>query len=112
MPLARTVMAQSGMTSLKPKKPVLLEHINSWRMHRQYLDRPFDGKNIADLIKAIGWIYTPGGSTPYLAIWARKPSFSLNDLNHLVFPEPKLVQIETNPAAMPMVTKVMPMATA
>lgn len=64
-------------------------------MHRQYLDRPFTSKNLLELIKAIGWVYSPGCSTPYLSLWARLSSFKTEDLNRLVFDEKKLVQIET-----------------
>src|SRR6266853_981459 len=83
------------MTSSKVKKPISLEQVNSWRMHRQFLDRPFASKNIVDLIKSVGWIYSPGCSTPYLALWARLSSFKADDLNRLVFDERKLVQLET-----------------
>lgn len=64
-------------------------------MHRQHLDRPFAAKNIPELIKSVGWIYSPGCSTPYLALWARLGSFKLEDLNRLVFDDRKLVQLET-----------------
>jgi hypothetical protein len=83
------------MTSPKVKKPVSLQHINSWRMHRQFLDRPFPSKDIVDLVTTIGWVYSPGCSTPYLACWARMPSFKVEDLNRLVFDERRLVQLET-----------------
>jgi hypothetical protein len=83
------------MTSPKVKKPVPLSHLNSWRMHRQFLDRPFPSKNLLDLVKSIGWIYSPGCSTPYLTIWARTTSFKAEDLNRLVFDDRKLVQLET-----------------
>src|SRR6266446_7491088 len=83
------------MTSSKVKKPISLEQVNSWRMHRQFLDRPFSSKNIVDLIKSVGWIYSPGCSTPYLALWARLSSFKADDLNRLVFEERKLIQLET-----------------
>ena len=83
------------MTSPKARKPVSLEYLNSWRMHRQFLDRPFSSKNILDLVKSVGWIYSPGCSTPYLALWARLSSFKAEDLNRLVFDEKKLVQLET-----------------
>ena len=79
----------------KLKKPVSLPHLNSWRMHRQYLDRPFGSNKLLDLINAIGWIYSPGCSTPYLSLWARLSSFKTEDLNKLVFDERKLVQLET-----------------
>lgn len=72
-----------------------LATINSWRMHRQFLDHPFASKNVLDLVKSIGWIYSPGCSTPYLALWARLSSFKSEDLNRLVFDEKKLVQLET-----------------
>jgi serine/threonine-protein kinase HipA len=39
-------------------------------MRRQYLDRPFPSKNVLGLIESIGWIYSPGCSTPYLSLWA------------------------------------------
>jgi hypothetical protein len=83
------------MTSSKVKKPISLQQINSWRMHRQYLDRPFASKNIVDLVKSVGWIYSPGCSTPYLALWARMSSFKADDLNRFVFDDRKLIQLET-----------------
>src|SRR6267142_6431143 len=83
------------MTSSKVKKPISLQQINSWRMHRQFLDRPFASKNIVDLVKSVGWIYSPGCSTPYLALWARMSAFKADDLNRLVFDDRKLVQLET-----------------
>jgi hypothetical protein len=64
-------------------------------MHRQSLDRPFPSKNILELIKTIGWIYSPGCSTPYLSLWARISSFKAEDLNRLIFEDRKLVQLET-----------------
>src|SRR5215475_13659657 len=83
------------MPSLKVKKPVSLEHLNSWRMHRQFLDHTYPSKNILDLIRAIGWIYSPGCSTPYLSLWSRMPSFKAADLGKLVFDDRKLIQVET-----------------
>ncbi len=83
------------MTSTKVKKPVSLQQINAWRMHRQFLDRPFPSKDIVELINSIGWVYSPGCSTPYLACWARMGSFKAEDLNRVVFEEKKLVQLET-----------------
>src|SRR5438093_10348202 len=83
------------MTSSKVKKPVPLDRINYWRMHRQYLDRPYPSKHVLDLIKSVGWIYSPGCSTPYLAMWARMSSFKADDLNRVVFDEHKLIQLET-----------------
>ena len=83
------------MTTPKGKKPVSPEHLNSWRMHRQFLDRPYPSKNLLDLVKSIGWIYSPGCSTPYLGLWARTSSFKAEDLNRLVFDDRKLVQLET-----------------
>src|SRR5215510_12383589 len=79
----------------KLKKPVSLPHLNSWRMRRQFLDRPFGSNKLLDLINAIGWIYSPGCSTPYLSLWARLSSFKTDDLNKLVFDDQKLVQMET-----------------
>jgi hypothetical protein len=64
-------------------------------MRRQYLDRPYPSKNILELIKAVGWIYSPGCSTPYLSLWARMNGFKAEDLNRLVFDDGKLVQLET-----------------
>ena len=83
------------MTSSKVKKPVTLEFLNSWRMHRQFLDHPYPSKNILDLIRAVGWIYSPGCSTPYLSLCARIPSIRSDDLNKLVFDDHKLIQLET-----------------
>jgi len=83
------------MTSSKVKKPVPLHHLNWWRMHRQFLDHPFPSKNISDLIRAVGWIYSPGCSTPYLSLWARSSSFKAADLDKLVFDDHKLIQLET-----------------
>src|SRR5438132_8419713 len=83
------------MTGSKVKKPVPLAHLNSWRMHRQFLDHPFGSKSLLELIKSIGWIYSPGCSTPYLSLWAKITSFKAEDLNRLVFDDHKLVQVET-----------------
>ena len=83
------------MTSSKVKKPVSQHHLNVWRMHRQFLDHPFPSRNVSDLIHSIGWIYSPGCSTPYLSLWARNPSFKGSDLDKLVFEDHKLVQLET-----------------
>lgn len=83
------------MTSFKVKKPVPLEHLNSWRMHRQFLDHPFPSKNLLDLIRSTGWIYSPGCSTPYLSLWARSSALKMADLDKLVFDDRKLVQLET-----------------
>ena len=83
------------MATPKIKKPISLEKINSWRMHRQYLNRPYPSKSILDVVKSIGWLYSPGCSTPYLALWARMTSFKSQDLNKLVFEDQKLIQLET-----------------
>src|SRR5258705_3722294 len=83
------------MTHPKTKKPISIQRLNSWRMRRQSLDKPFASKNILDLIRSVGWIYSPGCSTPYLALWARLNSFKTEDLNRLVFDERKIVQLET-----------------
>jgi hypothetical protein len=64
-------------------------------MHRQFLDHPFPSKNISDLIRSIGWIYSPGCSTPYLSLWARNTSLKAGDLDKLVFDDHKLIQLET-----------------
>src|SRR6185436_13683047 len=64
-------------------------------MHRQFLDHPFPSKNLSDLIRSIGWIYSPGCSTPYLSLWARSSSFKAADLDKLVFDDRKLIQLET-----------------
>ena len=64
-------------------------------MHRQFLDHAFSSKSLLELIKSIGWIYSPGCSTPYLSLWARMTSFKAEDLNRLVFDDHKLVQVET-----------------
>ena len=83
------------MTGSKVRKPVPISHLNAWRMQRQFLNRPFGSKNIVDLIKSIGWIYSPGCSTPYLSLWARMSPFRAEDLNRLVFDDHKLLQLET-----------------
>jgi hypothetical protein len=84
-----------SMPSSKVKKPISLEHLNSWRMHRQFLDHPYPSKNLLDLIRATGWIYSPGCSTPYLTLWSRTSSFKASDLDKLVFDDHKLIQLET-----------------
>src|SRR5215471_9996802 len=83
------------MTSYKVKKPVPFHHLNSWRMHRQFLDHPYPSKNLTDLMRSIGWIYSPGCSTPYLSLWARSSSFKAADLDKLSFDDRKLIQLET-----------------
>jgi hypothetical protein len=64
-------------------------------MHRQFLDHPFPSKTILEMIRAIGWIYSPGCSTPYLSLWSRSSSFKAGDLDKLVFEDKKLIQLET-----------------
>ncbi|HEY2384066.1 MAG TPA: crosslink repair DNA glycosylase YcaQ family protein [Terriglobia bacterium] len=83
------------MTSSKVKKPISLDLLNSWRMHRQFLDHAYPSKNVLDLIRATGWIYSPGCSTPYLSLFARIPTIRPEDLNKLVFEDHKLIQLET-----------------
>src|SRR6185369_10038609 len=56
---------------------------------------PLNSKSIPDLLKATGWIYSPGCSTPYLSLWARMANFKTEDLNRIVFEDRKLVQMET-----------------
>ena len=76
-------------------KTLSFNHLNAWRMHRQWLDRPFTGRSLLDLVKSVGWIYSPGCSTPYLSLWARMPKFRRSTLDRLVFRDQKLVQLET-----------------
>src|SRR5215471_19155734 len=83
------------MTNSRVKKPLSLEHVNSWRMHRQFLDHAYPSKNVLDLIRSVGWIYSPGCSTPYLSLWARMPGIKSEDLDKLVFEDHKLAQLET-----------------
>src|ERR1051326_944676 len=83
------------MTVSKVKRPVPLAYLNRWRMHRQFLDHSFTSKDILDLIRSVGWIYSPGCSTPYLSLWARIPSIKAEDLNKLVFDDHKVLQLET-----------------
>src|SRR4029077_1741994 len=83
------------MTVSKVKRPVPISHLNRLRMHRQFLDHSFTSKNLLDLIKSVGWIYSPGCSTPYLSLWARMGSFKAEDLHKLVFDEHKVIQLET-----------------
>ena len=64
-------------------------------MHRQYLDRPYPSRSILDVVKSIGWLYSPGCSTPYLALWSRMSNFKTEDLNRLVFDDQSLIQLET-----------------
>jgi hypothetical protein len=83
------------MTSKRSNKAFSVNHLNAWRMHRQWLDRPFTGRSIVDLVKTVGWIYSPGCSTPYLSVRARMPKFRRATLDRLVFKDRKLVQLET-----------------
>jgi hypothetical protein len=64
-------------------------------MRRQFLDTAYPSRNVLNLIKSIGWVYSPGCSTPYLTLWARMSSFKVDDLNRLVFDDHSLVQLET-----------------
>jgi hypothetical protein len=83
----------SSKTALK--ETFSLDHLNAWRMHTQWLDRPFKGRGLLDLMRSIGWIYSPGCSTPYLSIWARTSRFRPSTLDRLVFKDRKLVQLDT-----------------
>jgi hypothetical protein len=76
-------------------KPFSVAHLNAWRMHKQWLDRPFKGRSPLDLIRSVGWIYSPGCATPYLSLWARMASFRASTLNKIVFKEQKLIEMET-----------------
>jgi len=64
-------------------------------MHRQWLDRPFTGRSLLDVVRLTGWLYSPGCSTPYLSLWARTAGFRQSSLDRLVFKDRKLVQVET-----------------
>src|SRR5262245_30313644 len=83
------------MIDSEVRKPVPISHVNAWRIQRQFLNRPFGSKNIVNLIRSIGWIYSPGCSTPYLSLWARMSPFRAEDLNRLIFDDHKLIQLET-----------------
>src|SRR5947199_10376161 len=83
------------MTGSKVTKPIRPAHLNSWRMHRQFLNHPFPSKNHLDLTRSIGRIYSPGCSTPYFSLWARTSSIKTDDLNKLVFDDRKPIQLET-----------------
>ncbi len=83
---------------MKPKtsrKPYTLQQLNAWRMHRQWLDRPFKGRNLLDLVRSIGWIHSPGCCSPYLALWARSDKFRPANLDRLIFKDQTLIQLET-----------------
>ncbi len=82
------------MTNPKPR-PFSIGRLNAWRMHKQWLDRPYTGKSPLKLIRSIGWLHSPGSATPYLSLWARMSSFSVATLNRLVFEEQKLIPLET-----------------
>ena len=83
------------MSLKKSRKPYTVEHLNAWRMHSQWLDRPFKGRNLLDLVRSVGWIHSPGCSSPYLSLWARSAKFRPASLDRLVFKEQKLVRLET-----------------
>jgi hypothetical protein len=76
-------------------KPFSLNHLNAWRMHRQWLDRPHPGKDIVKLVREVGWIHAPGCSTPYLSLWARMPALRPQSLDRAVFNQRKLIPLET-----------------
>ena len=80
---------------MKRMTPFPLGRLNAWRMHRQWLDRPFRGRGVVDLIRSVGWIYAPGGSTPYISLWARMAGFRPSALDRMVFRERALVQLDT-----------------
>ena len=54
-------------------------------MHRQWLDRPFKGGDLLDLVRSVGWIHSPGCCSPYLSVWARLDKFQPASLDGLVF---------------------------
>ncbi len=80
---------------MRRTKPFPVERLNAWRMHRQWLDRPFRGRGLVDLIRSVGWIYSPGGSTPYVSLWARMSGFRPSTLDRSVFEERTLVPLDT-----------------
>ncbi len=83
------------MSPKTSRKPYTIEQLNAWRMHRQWLDRPFKGRRLLDLVRSVGWIHSPGCSSPYLSLWARSDKFRPANLDRLVFKEKKLVRLET-----------------
>src|SRR5438128_5498314 len=83
------------MIASKVRKPVPLSHLNAWSMLRQFLDRSFGSKNLVDLIKSIGWIYSPGCSAPDLSPWGRMRRFRAKDVNRLVVDDHQVLQLET-----------------
>ncbi len=83
------------MKAKRSRKPFLVQHLNAWRMHRQWLDRPFKGGDLLDLVRSVGWIHSPGCCSPYLSVWARLDKFQPASLDGLVFKKRKLVRLET-----------------
>jgi hypothetical protein len=64
-------------------------------MHRQGLEAPElrAPQNMAAAVARTGWLNSPSGSTPYLALAARFVSFSRHDLDRCIFEEGTLVEL-------------------
>lgn len=92
---ASAARARSAPSTPPVESSFSVDHLNAWRLHRQWLDRPFTGRNLVDLVRSTGWLYSPGCSTPYLSLWARARRFRPATLDRLVFRDRKLIQIET-----------------
>jgi hypothetical protein len=80
--------------SRKRSKPFSFRELNSWRANRHCLDHPYSGKSIPKLVRSIGWLHSPGCSTPYLSLWARMSGFKPDALHRAVH-DGKLIPVET-----------------
>ena len=68
-------------------------------MKRQGLDPPIEG-SVADVLRSSGWIYSPGSTSPYLAIRARMPKCGRSDVDRAVFDDESIVDVPTMRASM------------
>src|SRR5262245_1281522 len=83
---------------LRPVK-VSTEQVRAFWMKRQGLDPPFEG-SVADVLRSSGWIYSPGSTSPYLAIRARIPKCGRSDVDRAVFDDESIVDAPTMRASM------------
>jgi hypothetical protein len=92
----RKIPPKKAPAAPKRPKPVLdPAHVAAWRMRRQGLEDPVlrVPENTASAVARHGWLNSPSGSTPYLALAARFASFTRHDLDRCIFEEGTLVEI-------------------
>src|SRR4051812_22937700 len=67
-------------------------HVLAWRMRRQHLDQR-TAEALEDVVRDAGYVATPGGATPYVALRARSPRFDRRLVERAVFEAGELADV-------------------